>query len=190
MRLSGKQVMLDLETLDTVPGGVILSIGACVFDEYGVNENDTFYSVVSQRSCNEVGLSVNQSTLEWWTNQTETARKVLHESVGEHAVPLAYALGHLNGWLEKHDFPPVWTNGPGFDEAFLAVAARRVGVPPPITFRKSRCFRTIKALHGDDVVAPMNVEGVAHNALDDAIWQARFAVSIFRYLSSFQSDLK
>ena len=187
MRLSSKQVMLDLETLDTVPGGVILSVGACAFDvENGVDEEDTFYMVVSRHSSEWAGLTVNADTLTWWEKQSPEARKVLTEA-REGGYPLAYVLGCLAGWLQSHGNPPVWTNGPGFDEAFLAVAARRIDVPAPIPFRKSRCFRTLRAMFGDDVVEPMTTVGVHHNALSDAIYQAQYAVSIFRYLSPSDS---
>jgi hypothetical protein len=187
MRLKSKQVMLDLETLDTTPGGVILSVGACAFDvESGVDTEDTFYMVVDRQSSEDAGLRVNRATLLWWEKQSPEARKVLDEAQ-HRGYPLAYVLGCYAGWMQSHDNPPVWTNGPGFDEAFLAVAAKRVGVPAPVHFRKSRCFRTLRALFGDDVVEPMMTEGVHHNALSDAIYQAQYAVSIFRYLSPSDS---
>jgi hypothetical protein len=181
MNLSGKQAMVDIETLDTVPGGVILSIGACIFDSTGVDRDDTFSMIVNRYSCTDHGLTVSADTLMWWQTQPEEARKVLVEAE-RGGSPLPFVLGCFRGWLSKHGNPPVWANGPEFDTAFINVATRRIGFNDALfPYRNSRCFRTLKALFGDMGGAPAT-QGVQHDALDDALWQAEYAVSIFQNL--------
>ena len=179
---SGNHCMIDLETLDTVPGGVILSIGAVMFNTDEVLHGSEFYTVIHTGSCTDVNLLVNQDTVDWWNSQPEEAQKeVLKARFASSSNPLLYALGKFSQYLEQFDPVGIWGNGSDFDNAFLAVAYRKAGLTPPWSHKKNRCFRTLKALVGDSAVKP-DTQGTHHNALYDARYQAIYAVSMFKAL--------
>jgi hypothetical protein len=171
-----QDVMIDLETLGTVPGCTILSIGAVAFDEFDVAEDNGFYVVISTKSCEEAGLCQDQDTLDWWTQQSPEARKVLDEAGRVGAVSLCTALGMFDAWLRKLDSPRIWGNGADFDNPIVTVAARAVKHQPLWKPYNGRCYRTVKSAHRDVKMPPRT--GTHHNALSDAINQARHLVQI------------
>src|SRR4051812_3766510 len=66
-----QDIMIDLETLGTLPGSVILSIGAVAFDELSVAPGAGFYKVISTISCESCGLTKDEATEKWWLDQGE-----------------------------------------------------------------------------------------------------------------------
>lgn len=175
-------VMIDLETLGTQPGSVILSIGAVLFDPAkSVSEclGAEFYCVVNRQSCEAAKLEVSQDTLDWWTKQSDEARKVLNESLGESSTAIGMALTQLAEFIPEG--AKVWSNGANFDQPLLDVAYNRCGVALPWKYWNSRCYRTIVALHsGEKAIRPPTV--CAHNALEDAKWQALHMTNIAQVL--------
>ena len=67
-----KDVMVDLETLGNTSTAAIIQIGACVFDTEGTGER--FCATVSFESALQWG-DPTASTLEWWMEQSDAARK-------------------------------------------------------------------------------------------------------------------
>lgn len=173
-----QHVMLDLETLGTQPGSVILSIGVVLFDpSKPVDEclGEEFYSIVSRQSCEAANLEVSQDTLDWWEKQSSEARTVLTEALGGGATAIDVALKELAKFIPAG--AKVWSNGANFDQPLLDVAYNRCGIPLPWKYWNSRCYRTIIALHPNEkAIRPPNV--CAHNALEDARWQARHIVNV------------
>ena len=75
--------MIDLETLGTQPGSIILSIGAVLFDPTKAPHEclgEEFYYVIGKPTCLAAGLTFSQDTLDWWKKQSPEARKVLTQS--------------------------------------------------------------------------------------------------------------
>lgn len=81
-------VIIDLETIDTVYGGGILSLGIIVFD---FDEIRTFDELIAQgrefkldiRDQLENGYTTSQSTMEWWAKQGVEAQRVLAPSADD-----------------------------------------------------------------------------------------------------------
>ena len=171
-----ENIMVDLETLGMTPGCVILSIGAVAFDRTGLGRE--FYKVVNSKSCLDAGLTTDQSTVDWWSRQSDDARKVLIEA-GETDTTLGDALAEFGQFVRE--FGPrtvkVWGNGSDFDNAILACAYKALGRQLPWQFWNNRCFRTLKNLKTG--VEPRR-EGTYHNALDDAKHQARHAIALYQ----------
>jgi hypothetical protein len=179
-----RDVMVDLETLGTVPGFAILSIGAVAFDEdglYGDDNGEGFYAVVHRPTCVEAFLTVCPETLKWWEKKSEDARQVLTQSLDPHgSLPLAEALERFNVFLSKfggRQMARVWGNGSDFDNAGLACAYDAAKVRPGWSFWNNRCYRTFKNLARD---VEMEREGTYHNAFDDARSQALHLVKILK----------
>jgi len=155
--------MVDIETLGLEPGAAILSIGAV---EFAVDrKRDTFYRTISRESCEDSGLTVDEETLEWWGEQDESAQRTLHNG-GD----LAESMEAFAEWIEGAD--EVWANSPSFDCELLKAAGDAVDVQMPWEFYQERDFRTLKKL---PVAADVEHDGVEHNALDDALHQAKVA---------------
>ena len=170
-------MMIDLETLGTAPGSVILSIGAVLFDANGIGNE--FYCVVSKDSCLMHGLTIDQSTLDWWEKQSPEARKVLSEAESVDALSLTDALERLARFIPLN--ARIWSNGANFDQPLLDVAYRALGRSAPWKYYNSRCYRTILALCSTEKsMRPPTV--CAHNALEDAKWQAIHMDNVIRHL--------
>lgn len=169
-----KHVMIDLETLATTADAVIMSIGAVRFDLDSTKlGEDGFYASVSIESNLEKRRRIDEDTLVWWMKQDAAAQHVFHEP----KQALGDALESLSVWVGDDD-SFVWSNGADFDLPMLAHAYRSFDWLPPWKFWNSRCFRTFKGLScaGQAMKIPGNK--AKHNALADAVYQARCAQAI------------
>lgn len=178
-----KAISLDLETLGTGANAAIASIGACRFDPQSSAIDDVFHIHVSLENCQRHGLAFDASTLLWWLGQDEDARRSLITGQ-EHAAPLITALDLLAAFIaDTGEDSELWVNGASFDLPILANAYRVAGMPQPWKFWAERDLRTLKNLHGG---ASIPRDGIAHNALHDAIHQARLIQHILN--STMESE--
>ncbi len=168
-----KHIMLDLETLGTAADAVILSIGAVRFD-LDTNQIDDagFYASVSVDSNLDAKRRIQESTLIWWLQQGAAAQGVFHET----KQALRTALVDLSDWIRNKECT-VWSNGADFDLPMLAHAYISLGIEVPWHFWNSRCFRTYKNLPGAKAIK-VPFDGVKHNALFDAVHQAKHVQAI------------
>jgi hypothetical protein len=176
-----RDVMIDLETLGTRAGCVVLSIGAVAFDAVSGELGKEFYCVVSTESCQEAGLHVDSDTVAWWSKQSEEARAVLYQAE-ESGLPLIMALTNFTEYLSQFNLGSVriWGNGADFDNPILIACYAAVYKKAPWSPWNGRCYRTLKNL----VKGPKLVrQGTYHNALDDAKTQAAHAVQLLKVLS-------
>jgi len=162
------QVMLDLETLGQKPGSVIVAIGAVQFG--GGKITSEFYRRITATSAVRVGLRIDAETVLWWLKQSDAARAEITQP-GE---AIARVLMDFTTWLGAAE-AEVWGNGAGFDNVLLAAAYDACGLKPPWNFWNDRCYRTMKNLRLVDL-PPQT--GTAHNALDDARYQAQHLMKI------------
>lgn len=176
-------IMVDLETRGTMPGCVILSIGAVVFNPLQETLGKEFYTVISTPDSKWRFLREEKGTMEWWAKQSEEARLVLAESEHESAPTLPQALAHFNQWLSSVGTKStlrLYGNGADFDNPILRVAYDAGGVLPAYGDWGGRCYRTLKNL--DELFGESHKfhkldkerhrTGTHHNALDDAKSQA------------------
>lgn len=172
-------IMIDLETLGRRPGCQILSIGAVVFGPQGLG--DTFYTSLSTKEQSHFGLHEDPDTLAWWEKQSPEVRKVFTEPKQS----FLEGLGDFRDWAASKGGPRSiypWGNGAAFDNAILHVAFDLSDVKCPWEFWNSRCYRTLKNLPGAPKLDKAARSGTHHNALDDAITQAKHAIQIFNHL--------
>jgi len=155
------RVMVDIETLGREPGCVVVSIGAVRFGSDGLGEE--FFAEIAPASAQEFGLEIDAETLQWWLTQNGQARSQL---VG--GDDLDTALEAFAAWLP--DDAEVWANSPSFDCEILDAAFAAVGQPTPWQWYNQRDVRTVKNF---DAAPDIEQDGIEHNALDDAIYQAR-----------------
>lgn len=170
-----KHVMIDLETLDTLPTAKIVAIGAVAFDPIlGKIDNSTFFETIDIKS--QSGRSSSAHTLEWWKTQSPEAQDQL-----EGGTSLEDALDELDFFLPKNC--KVWGNGSTFDILILEDAYRQFHIGTPWDFWNVRDCRTVKELfeasRGGNGTTPKKV---THVAVDDALNQAKDVCRAYKRL--------
>lgn len=171
-------VMIDLETLGTDPGCVVLSIGAVVFGPSGTGAE--FHRILSVDQQVKGGMKIDPDTEKWWEQQSEAAAETLVAArAKDHH--LIYDLIDFSVWvtttvgLERK--ANIWGNGAEFDNSILGALYKKFGLQKPWSYGESRCYRTLKNLR--QIPLPERpADNVFHNALGDARLQAQHAVLI------------
>lgn len=170
--------MVDVESLGTHSDSVILSIGAVKFDLDSDRMDDAaFYASISVDSNMAAGRKISEATLIWWLQQERAAQEVFFEP----KQTLDMALNSFADWFHGAKF--IWSNGASFDIPMISHAFRTTGGDTPWDFYNERCVRTYKNLPGcKDIKIASN--GLKHNAVHDAIHQAKLVQAIQKKLSS------
>lgn len=171
------QVMVDIETLSVKPDAAILSIGACTFYLDKSDIEDTFYVNISPASNDQAGRDISADTISWWFQQEPAALAAL----GDNPTPLKLALASFGRWATNQPtkVTEVWANDPDFDIVILKQACEAVKTPWPFFFSLNRSVRTASAWafpQPEDLAeakASTLGQGTRHNALDDAVQQAK-----------------
>jgi hypothetical protein len=176
MSIAKSNLMLDLETLGTKPGCVILSIAAVPFNmPYDV---DPFYRKISPESAADVGLITDPATMEWWKKQGDAARDEAFSGTEDVKLVLTDFAQYIS---DMPSAPKIWGNGSDFDNPILAAAYHICEMRVPWSFRDNRCFRTLKS---EFDFLPYTPPQIAHNALQDAMAQATQMNKIYHWLYS------
>lgn len=176
-------IMIDLETLDVTPTASILTIGAVKFDPFGddINEPDCdkFYVRVDLDSCDALGCTVSQATLDWWANQEQAAQDEAFDPANRIAITDALNQLYKFCWGAKR----VWSHGAGFDVVILEHLFRKIGKAIPWQFWEVRDTRTIF----DIGINPNRPPVLKHHALEDAWNQAVGVQNVFKKLRTASS---
>jgi len=165
------RIMIDLETLGTCPGSIILSIGAVRFDlDHGVTGE--FYVNIDVEDSQRHGLTLTASTVVWWMTQSDEAREALVSAKKS----LCDALKDFDEWARPEvisgllkPIDELWGNGSDFDNVLLARAYEATGMVVPWSYRANRCYRTMWSMFPQ---IPFHKPAKAHNSLEDARAQA------------------
>jgi len=174
-----KHVMVDLETLATTADACILSIGAVRFDLESDDVDDAgFYASISVTSNLHMDRRISEDTLIWWFDRPKEAQAVFSEKKQS----LAQGLMNFRDWINDAECQ-IWSNGADFDLPILAHAFGQLRVDVPWKYWNANCYRTYKKLPGAKNLRVPPV-GVLHNALSDAITQAKTVQLIHRTLFS------
>lgn len=180
-------VMLDLETMGQGNNAAIVAIGAVFFEPTTGEIGDTFYRKIDLESAAQYG-EIDPNTVLFWLKQSDEARA---EITSNDTVELKHAIVDFSVWLhakcERINNRVVWGNGSSFDNVILSNAFKAVGYEKPWAFWNDRDVRTVvelgRTLKGFDPKRDMPFTGTAHNALDDAIHQAKYVSAIYKALA-------
>ena len=135
-------LMIDLETMGSGPYAPIISIGAVFFDPNTGATGDDFQVNVSLESSMRFRARPDASTILWWMEQGEDARKALTNDTEE----LSTALCWLSEFIAKHAKPrfvQVWGNGASFDCVILRNSYSLTGREAPWQWWNDRDVRTV-----------------------------------------------
>jgi hypothetical protein len=175
--------MIDLETLDVLPTATILTIGAVKFDPFGDDLNEQscekFYVKVDVDSCDKIGCTVSQATLDWWSKQSKEAQNEAFDPNGR--IDIVDAMNQLYKfcWGAKR----VWSHGAGFDVIICEHLFRKMSKAIPWQFWEVRDTRTLF----DIGINPNRPPVLKHHALEDAWNQAVGVQNVFKSLRTASS---
>ena len=182
-------VMVDLETMGKKHNAPIVAIGAVVFDPATGSIGESFYKVVCLESSVNWGAVIDPSTVIWWLKQSSEARSAI---VNDDAIPLLDALLQFREFVSDNvaggsKKAQVWGNGALFDNSILRSAYDCIAEDYPWEYWNDRDVRTMVELGqaiGFDPKTTIPFEGDRHNALADAIHQARYVSAIWQQIIS------
>lgn len=168
-----QELSLDWETLGTDPNTVVISIGACFFDIETGTIGETFYRTIDVDSQVKDGRTITGDTLKWWMGQADGAKKVFAED----ALPIRTTMLQFEEWLSKNkrgDIKP-WGNGATFDVSIAENLFKQYEIKCPWIFWNVNDLRTFRRFVANNEKVP-RTEGIHHNALSDAINQAKYVI--------------
>ncbi|EIV7922175.1 3'-5' exoribonuclease domain-containing protein [Klebsiella pneumoniae] len=178
-------VMVDLETMGKKHNAPIVAIGAVVFDPATGSIGESFYKVVCLESSVNWGAVIDPSTVIWWLKQSSEARSAI---VNDDAIPLQDALLQFREFVSDNvaggsKKAQVWGNGASFDNSILRSSYDCIAEDYPWEYWNDRDVRTMLELGqaiSFDPKTTIPFEGSRHNALADAIHQARYVSAIWQ----------
>lgn len=171
--------MVDIEALGTRPAGsVILSIGACRFDETGIGER--FYRPIDVFDSLMHGLTVDADTIDFWRRQPAESKGALKPGLPLENVLVAFTDFLANELMLPQQY--LWAKGPDFDLVLLTAAYQALGRKQPWSYRNARDVRTILALAPLSRLAGEMPTSGAHHALHDAELQAKQVIAAAKAL--------
>ncbi|HBT3076447.1 TPA: exonuclease [Klebsiella pneumoniae] len=178
-------VMVDLETMGKKHNAPIVAIGAVVFDPATGSNGESFYKVVCLESSVNWGAVIDPSTVIWWLKQSSEARSAI---VNDDAIPLQDALLQFREFVSDNvaggsKKAQVWGNGASFDNSILRSSYDCIAEDYPWEYWNDRDVRTMVELGqaiSFDPKTTIPFEGSRHNALADAIHQARYVSAIWQ----------
>lgn len=199
--MSATHIELDLETLGLEHGSMVVSVGAVVFDperpelEPG-GDLGQFHEFLLLDDQKKAGLSIDPATVMWWMGQEDAARLDIVDGYHRNTLPVHIALSMLSEWMEQvsgEALEPgkpltvkVWGNGANFDPPMLREVYRRFGINCPWAWYNERCHRSVcKAyrellwLTAEGTGDEPQFQGTQHNALEDALHQARVLTYLY-----------
>lgn len=165
-----RHIMLDIETLGTKRSSIVLSIGLVAFSAGGIV--DTQYHVLDVNAQERVGRTIDAKTVDWWMRQDSRAQK---DVVNAARTSVPHTLLDIKSFIDRRlgDGDGVWGNGAAFDNEIVKDLFDKFAMNDPWPFWADRCFRTVKSMRGyRDAVANVDKGSYAHNALNDATYQA------------------
>ena len=163
-------IMIDIESLNTTPDCVILTIGAVRFDPKGLGVVERLELRPTIEDQTEIyGRTINEDTLRWWSTQSEAAQE---EALGDRdRMSFKDCMEALYKFCWNRT--NVWSNGAGFDCVVMEHAWRQVSERPnpiPWPFWSVRDTRTLYDITG--VKLKDGGHTTSHKAVEDAERQA------------------
>lgn len=165
-------VMIDIETLDTTPTSVILSIGAVPFNIVTGECGQEYWSKCDVSLQVHDGRTISLDTLQWWIKQD--ANFLSNSLSGGEWV--TRSIQHMNDFITEKciDEVRLWSNSPSFD---LIILKNAVNNPWPFPFWRERDVRTFVAIRSD--IAKEFARKATHDPVDDCLRQIDMVCAVY-----------
>jgi 3' exoribonuclease, RNase T-like len=167
--------MVDLETYGLKPDSVILSLGMCRFNWAGPGFG--FYQTYNPLT--QYGRTKDLKTEAWWATQPNPP---IHGTLD-----LRFGLEQFINLLQQNKFHTddkieIWAQGTDFDIIKLEHAMDSFGLEIPWGYNAKSDLRTLRK-YNDDIYVGNITNAEKHNAMSDAIYQAKIASRILNILA-------
>jgi hypothetical protein len=172
-------IMIDIESLDTSPNCVILTIGAVRFDPRGMGivERLELRPTIDEQT-EKYNRVINEDTLRWWGEQSPEA---LDEAMGDRdRVSFNDCMEALYKFCWNRR--AVWSNGASFDIVAMESAWRNLGMRIPWPYYTVRDTRTLYEVAGVNLKDKKYGTSTTHKAVEDAEHQAIVVQDAYRNL--------
>jgi hypothetical protein len=182
-------MMLDIETLGTAPGCVVLSVGACLFNPVTGKIGSTYEAVLDIDHQTKAGLTIDPATEAWHKREApEAYEAAMAAQARGHLTPPHFAMNRLRtmaGSTGGNNL--VWCWGAAFDFPILdAMEAALNHVTKPLChYRQQACARTVCQIA--NVTRHNRTE---HTPLADCTQQVEALVRALAYLGPMPRRLK
>ncbi len=173
--------MIDIETLGTQPGAVILSIAAVEFDLKTGETGSIFHQDIDIESSVKQGLKIDASTVIWWLKQDKEAQKKITEL---HRNRLKNVLRAFGVWLRDW-FPAdvkLWGNSARFDLGLLEAAYNSCDMQLPWNHFNECDVRTL-VMFAPEIKKETEFVGIKHYPIDDCKHQIKYCSKIYQKLN-------
>jgi hypothetical protein len=176
-----RELMVDIETMGRSYNASITQIGACYFSMKTGEIGDTYLINLDLDDSIKNGAKVDGSTIYWWLNQSDDARRSLFSEDTPLFKEDAGLCDFNKFWARA---TRVWSHAT-FDFVIIMESMKRLGITPTVHYKKARDIRTLTGLSGMLEIEKKNYirEGVHHNGLDDAIYQVKYCSEVYKALS-------
>jgi exodeoxyribonuclease VIII len=187
MNSKPEYLLVDLETLDKKPGGLILTIGAtrfCFGEPFTSVRWTTFYTRINIPESAKLGATIDADTVNWWMNQAEEARNMAFMG-GKGLSPFDALAQFLEWGGDWGALAGIYGNSPSFDLDILAWYFETLGFEVPWSYQQELDVRTEVAVatrHGvvvesiRNTIRRENPHLMKHHALDDAIFETELVL--------------
>jgi hypothetical protein len=177
-------MMLDVEALARNANGVILSIGACIYDVDGIKSDIELYPSISEQVA--LGREIEDETFAWWLKQPDEARRNIAN--GERS-PIRLVADEFVEWASQERLfagatkETLWFSafGNDFDYPMVDTLLGKLRTMPwegRPNYQNKMCLRAVSSIFEKDIVWP---EGkTAHTARADARNQALAHISVLK----------
>lgn len=191
-------VMIDLETFGNDHSTAVVSMGVVCFNKTGIISEKLFLLDFVEQI--KKGRTVTGSTLQWWLAQGDGAREVFKQEKDKDRLQLSKFFQEFEGFLddslkevgEKRDELKPWGNGANFDITIVEDLFRRHHEKHefaiPWKFWNVWCFRTFN--HLTKARDKFKREGIHHDALDDARYQAQVVLNYWKVKTATMAKRK
>lgn len=165
-------VMIDIETMGIGLNSPIISIGAVEFNINSGQTNEVFNRNIDLQSCIDLGFIPNASTIMWWLQQSDEARKLICSKQGNTLIDV---LKDFFTFIQKcgGQDVQVWGNGSTFDISTLQYAYETLKMSTPWKYSNVRDVRTVVALNSS-IKQNTEFKNIQHDAVSDALHQIEY----------------
>lgn len=171
--------MIDIESLDTSPNCVILTIGAVTFNPKGTGVVDRLeLRPTIDEQTEKFNRSISEGTLAWWSSQSPEA---IEEAMGDQnrqSFKECMELLYKFCWNRR----AVWSNGAGFDIVVMESAWRNLDMQIPWPYYTVRDTRTLYDIAGVSLRDKKYNTKTTHKAIEDAEHQALVVQDAYKKL--------
>jgi hypothetical protein len=170
-------LMIDIETLSNATNAHVVSVGLVWFDKDHPDETlipaGQFYPTEDQPLA-----KIDVGTVKFWLEQTPKAQRVItDERNRDSAMAVSFVVRDAVEQARR-----VWAKDPDFDCVILKTFMKNAGLIYQWPFWKNRSVRTILDIVPN--VKDLPFEGVQHDALADAVYQARQMQEAYKWLNT------